>query len=61
MKALAEIQVIPIGVGVSVRKEVRRAHEVLRNSGLKVELCVRDERRGRQRIIEEIDESLRRC
>jgi uncharacterized protein (TIGR00106 family) len=38
MKALAEIQVIPIGVGVSVRKEVRRAHEVIRGSGLQVQL-----------------------
>ena len=38
MKALAEIQVIPIGVGVSVRKEVKRAHEVIRSSGLKVQL-----------------------
>ena len=38
MKALAEIQVIPIGVGVSVRKEVRRAHEVIRAAGLKVQL-----------------------
>lgn len=38
MKALAEIQVIPIGVGVSVRKEVMRAHEVIRASGLKTEL-----------------------
>jgi uncharacterized protein (TIGR00106 family) len=38
MKALAEIQVIPIGVGVSVRKEVRRAHEVIRSSGLEVQL-----------------------
>lgn len=38
MKALAEIQVIPIGVGVSVRKEVKRAHEIIRESGLKVEL-----------------------
>lgn len=38
MKALAEIQVIPIGVGVSVRKEVRRAHEVIRESGLEVQL-----------------------
>ena len=38
MKALAEIQVIPIGVGVSVRKEVRRAHEVIRASGLEVQL-----------------------
>ena len=38
MKALAEIQVIPIGVGISVRKEVQRAHAVIRSSGLKVEL-----------------------
>lgn len=37
-KALAEIQVIPIGVGVSVRKEVQRAHEIIRASGLKVQL-----------------------
>jgi uncharacterized protein (TIGR00106 family) len=38
MKALAEIQVIPIGVGVSVRKEVQRAHEVIQASGLKAQL-----------------------
>ena len=38
MKALAEIQVIPIGVGVSVRKEVKRAHELIRDSGLRVQL-----------------------
>ncbi len=38
MKALAEIQVVPIGMSVSVRKEVMRAHEVLRESGLRVEL-----------------------
>lgn len=38
MKALAEIQVIPIGVGVSVRKQVQRAHELIRASGLKVQL-----------------------
>ena len=38
MKALAEIQVIPIGVGVSVRTEVKRAHEVIRAAGLKVQL-----------------------
>ncbi len=38
MKALAEIQVIPIGVGVSVRQEVRRAHELIRTSGLKTQL-----------------------
>lgn len=38
MKATAEIQVIPIGAGVSVRKEVRRAHELIKSSGLTVEL-----------------------
>lgn len=38
MKALAEIQVIPIGVGVSVRKEVKRAHEIIQASGLEVQL-----------------------
>ena len=38
MKALAEIQVIPIGSGVSVRKEVKRAHEILDESGLRVQL-----------------------
>jgi uncharacterized protein (TIGR00106 family) len=38
MKATAEIQVIPIGVGVSVRREVKRAHELLEESGLEVEL-----------------------
>lgn len=37
MKAIAEIQVIPIGAGVSVRDEVRRAHALLVASGLKVE------------------------
>jgi uncharacterized protein (TIGR00106 family) len=38
MHATAEIQVVPIGVGVSVRDEVRRAHELIVASGLKVEL-----------------------
>ncbi len=38
MKAVAEIQVIPIGVGVSVRDEVMRAHGLIKESGLKVEL-----------------------
>jgi uncharacterized protein (TIGR00106 family) len=38
MKAVAEIQVIPIGVGVSVRREVQRAHEVLQATGLHAEL-----------------------
>jgi uncharacterized protein (TIGR00106 family) len=38
MKATAEIQVIPIGSGTSVRKEVQRAHEILKASGLEVQL-----------------------
>ncbi|MFN2441182.1 MAG: MTH1187 family thiamine-binding protein [Thermoanaerobaculia bacterium] len=38
MKATAEIQVIPIGTGVSVRKQVKRAHELIQSSGLTVEL-----------------------
>jgi uncharacterized protein (TIGR00106 family) len=38
MIATAEIQVIPLGVGVSVRKEVQRARQVLAESGLQVEL-----------------------
>ncbi len=38
MKAIAEIQVIPIGAGVSVRKEVKRAHQLLEQAGLKVQL-----------------------
>ncbi|GAB4222108.1 MAG: MTH1187 family thiamine-binding protein [Acidobacteriota bacterium] len=37
MKALAEIQVIPLGVGVSVRGPVRRAHELIVESGLTYE------------------------
>ncbi len=37
MRALAEIQVIPIGVGVSVRAQVRRAQELIRESGLIVQ------------------------
>jgi uncharacterized protein (TIGR00106 family) len=38
MKALADIQVIPIGHGVSVRDTVKRAHDLLADSGLKVTL-----------------------
>jgi len=38
MRALAEIQVIPIGAGVSVRKEVMRAHQLIEESGLGVQL-----------------------
>jgi uncharacterized protein (TIGR00106 family) len=38
LKATAEIQVIPIGSGVSVRTEVKRAHGILEESGLQAEL-----------------------
>ena len=37
MKAVAEIQVVPIGAGVSVRPQVRRAQELIRESGLGVQ------------------------
>ncbi len=38
MIATAEVQVIPIGSGVSVREEVKRAHYILEESGLNVQL-----------------------
>lgn len=38
MKATAEIQVIPIGAGVSVRQYVKKAHEALAASGLNAQL-----------------------
>ena len=38
MKALADIQVVPIGSGVSVRKEVQRAHAILEDAGIHAEL-----------------------
>ena len=38
MQAIVEVQIIPIGVGVSVRKEVMRAHELLEESGLNITL-----------------------
>jgi uncharacterized protein (TIGR00106 family) len=38
MKAIGEVQVIPIGSGVSVRAEVQRAHRILEESGLHVVL-----------------------
>ncbi len=38
MKATAEVQVIPIGSGVSVRKQVQRAHAVLQEAGLNAQL-----------------------
>jgi len=34
MKAVAEIQVIPIGSGTSVRREVQRAHALLQEAQL---------------------------
>ena len=34
MKAIAEIQVVPIGTGVSVRRQVQRAHGLLKEAGL---------------------------
>ena len=37
MQVLAEIQVIPIGEGVSVRKQVQRAHNLIAESGLTVQ------------------------
>lgn len=38
MRATGDIQCIPIGSGVSVRDEVKRAHIILEESGLKVTL-----------------------
>lgn len=38
MKAVAEVQVIPIGSGVSVREEVKRAHAILQEAGLRAQL-----------------------
>ncbi|MFC1529332.1 MTH1187 family thiamine-binding protein [Gemmatimonadota bacterium] len=36
--ATGEIQVIPLGAGVSVRTEVKRAHRIIEESGLTVTL-----------------------
>lgn len=38
MKITGEVQVLPLGAGSSVRTEVKRAHGILKESGLKVEL-----------------------
>lgn len=38
MQAIAEIQVVPVGTGVSVRNEVERAHELIQAAGLKSDL-----------------------
>ncbi|MHC4410592.1 MAG: MTH1187 family thiamine-binding protein [Planctomycetota bacterium] len=37
MKAIAEIQVVPLGVGVSVRTQVRRAQQLIQESGLEIQ------------------------
>ena len=37
MRAVAEIQVVPLGVGVSVRRQVRRAQELIHAAGLVVQ------------------------
>ena len=34
MKALAEIHLVPLGVGTSVRTQVKRAHDLILQSGL---------------------------
>ena len=38
MRATADIQVIPIGSGVSVRAEVKRAHAILQAAGIQAQL-----------------------
>lgn len=38
MKATGDIQVIPIGSGVSVRAEVKRAHQILVEAGIDAQL-----------------------
>lgn len=38
MKALADVQIVPLGEGTSVRDTVRRAHDLLREAGLEVRL-----------------------
>jgi len=38
MKATADIQVVPIGSGVSVRREVQRAHQVLQDADIGAQL-----------------------
>jgi uncharacterized protein (TIGR00106 family) len=38
MKVTGEVQVLPLGSGSSVRKEVKRAHGILAESGINVQL-----------------------
>jgi uncharacterized protein (TIGR00106 family) len=57
--------VVPIGVGVSVRKEVQRAHQLLIDAGLEVELHamgtnVEGELRDILDAIERVHETLHR-
>ncbi|MFA5515094.1 MAG: MTH1187 family thiamine-binding protein [Desulfuromonadales bacterium] len=65
MRATAEIQVIPLGVGVSVRKEVERARQLLVESGLTLEMHaygtnVEGELREILAVIEKMHETLHR-
>ena len=47
MKVLADISIIPLGVGVSLSKYVAACERVLRDAGLNPHLpCVRHRRRG---------------
>ncbi len=47
MKATGDIQCIPIGAGVSVRAEVKRAHAILEEAGLHATLHPERDGRGR--------------
>jgi uncharacterized protein (TIGR00106 family) len=38
MKIIAEITIIPIGVGVSLSKYVAKTHQILQDTGLDIEL-----------------------
>lgn len=58
MKAIAEVQIIPIGSGVSVRKEVMRAHQLLEESGLEIVLHANGS--NLEGELEEVLEAIRR-
>lgn len=38
MRALADVQIVPLGEGVSVRETVSRAHQLLKETGLEARL-----------------------
>jgi uncharacterized protein (TIGR00106 family) len=38
MHVVANVEVTPIGVGVSIRKPVQRAHEILQEAGLRTQV-----------------------